>query len=259
MSASRRTWLIRKPSPKGKLMIRCTTYLTLTACVLAVPAAGAQQPGQGTQDQSRPAGVIRGWRPLVEWPSLTPPAPPASPYLGVPLGSPYAGQSYAGTPYAYGQYAGDGYGGAAGEGSYGTSGRAGNGDSTGAAASSGGGSARAMQVILNASGVPNQNGQVAWPLGLRLLRADAQLQQLEAQLQLAVEQVTAGGANPDLLDEIRLNIEDLRRLLLADREWRFSMPLAVYEDAELFLQTLRRTPKILAASAPAGRPEAAAP
>jgi hypothetical protein len=107
-------------------------------------------------------------------------------------------------------------------------------------------------VILKASGVPNQHGQVVWPLGFRLLRADAQLQQLEAQLQLAAEQVTAGGANPQLLDEIRLNVKALRQLLLADKERRFSMRLAVYEDAEGFLQKLERTPKILAASAPAG-------
>ena len=170
-------------------MIRCTTYLTLAACVMAVPSAVAQHTGQGPQNQPRLTG---------------------------------------------------------------------GGDSASAAAPSGGGSARALEVILKASGVPNQNGQVAWPLGLRLLRADSEMQQLEAQLQLAVEQVTAGGANPQLLDEIRLNVEALRQLLLADKERRFSLPLAVYEDAERFLQKLKRTPKILAASAPAGRTEATA-
>ena len=134
----------------------------------------------------------------------------------------------------------------------------GRGDSASAGASSGGGSARALEVILTASGVPNQNGRVAWPLGLRLLRADSPRQQLEAQLQLAVEQVTAGGVNTQLLDEIRLNVEDLRQLLLADKASRFSMPLAVYEDAERFLRKLKRTPQILAASAPTGQPEATA-
>ena len=134
----------------------------------------------------------------------------------------------------------------------------GGGDSASAGASSGGGSARSLEVILKASGVPNQNGQVAWPLAFRLLRADSRTQQLEAQLQLAAEQVTAGGANPQLLDEIRLHVETLRQGLLADKARRFSMPLAVYEDAEHFLQKLKRTPQILAASAPADRPEATA-
>jgi hypothetical protein len=130
--------------------------------------------------------------------------------------------------------------------------------SASAAASSGGGSARAVQVILQASGVPIQNGGVAWPWGLRLLGPNAQMQQVEAQLQLAVEQVTAGGANPLLLDEIRLNVEGLRQILLADKERRFSMPLAVYDDAECFLQKLQRSPQILAASAPASAPQASA-
>jgi hypothetical protein len=110
-------------------------------------------------------------------------------------------------------------------------------------------------VILNAGGVPNQDGQVAWPLGLRLLRVDARLQQTEAQLRLAAEQVTAGGANPQLLREVRRNVEGLRQHLLADKERRFSMPLAAYEDAERFLEALGKTPEILAASAPAGRSE----
>src|SRR6266404_6170088 len=39
MSESRRKWLFRKTLPEGRLMIRCTTYLTLAACVMAVPGA----------------------------------------------------------------------------------------------------------------------------------------------------------------------------------------------------------------------------
>src|SRR5262245_50646331 len=73
------------------------------------------------------------------------------------------------------------------------------------AAAAGRGSDRAVEVILRASGVPNHNGQVAWPLGLRLLGADSRLQQLGAQLELAAEQASAGGVNPELLSEIRLN------------------------------------------------------
>src|SRR5437867_2828160 len=42
------------------------------------------------------------------------------------------------------------------------------GDSASAGASSGGASARALEVILKASGVPNRNGQVAWPSAFRL-------------------------------------------------------------------------------------------
>ena len=57
MSESRRKWVFRKLSPEGSLMIRCKTYLSLAACVMAVPSAVAQQPGQGPQNQPRPTGV----------------------------------------------------------------------------------------------------------------------------------------------------------------------------------------------------------
>jgi hypothetical protein len=238
-------------------MIRCTTYLTLAACVMAVPSAMAQGPGLAPQNQPRPTGVIRGARTAVESPNRTPAAPAAPSSLSAPLSNPSSASSYAGTSYGSEHSAGDGYGGSGGAGGYGRGGSTGGGDSAGAA-SSGGGSAQALDVILKASGVPNENGRVTWPLAFRLLRADSLTQQLEGQLQLAAEQVTAGGVNPQLPDEIRLNVEALRRLLSADKEWRFSLPLAVYEDAERFLQKLKRTPQILAASAPAGRPEAAA-
>jgi hypothetical protein len=207
-------------------MSRCTTCLTLAACVLAVPGAMAQQP-----------------------------APAASPSLSALPDTRYAASSRAGTPYGSGPYAGEGYDGSGGEGNSGSGGSPGEGDSASATASSGGGAARAVEVILKASGVPNQKGQVTWPLGLRLLRVDEQLQQIEAQLRLAAEQVTAGGANPQLLHELRRNVKALRQVVLADKAERFSLPLAVYEDAERFLDKLTRAPEILAASPPAGRSE----
>jgi hypothetical protein len=233
MPTSRSEWLFRNNSPEGRLMIRCTTFLPLAACLLAVPSAGAQQPGQDPQTQPRPTAVSRGSRPPAGVPNLTPRASTA-------------------TSSGYGQDPGDQYEGPGGEGGYGKGGSTGGGDSPSPAASSAG-SSRAVEVILKASGVPNRNGRVDWPLGLRLLRVDEQRQQLEAQLHLAAEQVTGGGVNPQLLDEIRASVEDLRQLLLADKEQRFSMPLATYEEAERFLGKLKKTPQILAASAPATR------
>jgi hypothetical protein len=141
-------------------------------------------------------------------------------------------------------------GGGRGGGSYG------GGDPTSAGAPSGGGSAGALEKILMASGLPNRNGQVAWPSAFRLLRADALVQQVDAQLQVAGEQVTAGGANPLLLDDIRLNVETLHQALLAQKENRIYMPHAVYEDAEGFLQKLQKAPQVLAGLAPAGPQEA---
>jgi hypothetical protein len=109
-------------------------------------------------------------------------------------------------------------------------------------------------LTLTASGVPHQNGLIAWPRILRLAGADPQMQRLEAQLQLAAEQVIAGGVNPKLIDEIRLTVEDLGRLLRADKEERWpSLPSDAYDAAERFLQELQRVPRILAAAAPGRR------
>ena len=213
-------------------MIRYTTYLILAACGMAAPGAVAQQPGQGPQGQPRAT---------------------ASPSVIAPQHDPYSANAYDGTSYSYGPYAGGEYDATGGQIGAGT-----GGDSASAAAPSGSGSARALEVILRASGVPNQHGQVAWPGSLRLVRADSQLQQLEAQLQLAAEQVTAGGANPQLLDEIRLNVEGLRQVLLVDQAGRHILTRAEYEDTDYFLQKLEYAPKILAASAPAARSEAPA-
>jgi hypothetical protein len=141
-------------------------------------------------------------------------------------------------------------GGGRGGGSYGS------GDPTSASAPSGGGSAGTLEKILTASGVPNRNGQVSWPFAFRVLRADALVQQVDAQLQVAGEQVTAGGANPLLLDDIRLNVETLRQVLLAHKENRRSLPRVDYEDAEGFLQKLQKAPQVLAGLDPAGPPEA---
>jgi hypothetical protein len=131
------------------------------------------------------------------------------------------------------------------------------GDSASASAPSGGGSAHALEIILTASGVPNRNGQASWPFAFRVLRADALVQQVDAELRVAGEQVTAGGANPLLLDDIRLNVETLRQVLLAHKENRRSLPRVDYEDAERFLQKLQKAPQVLAGLAPAGPPEAA--
>jgi hypothetical protein len=89
---------------------------------------------------------------------------------------------------------------------------------------------------------------------LRLLQADVDMQRVQAQLQLAAEQVIAGGANPKLLDELRLTVADLVRLLRADRAERWpSLPPDVYDDGERFLRALQRAPRMAEASAPARR------
>jgi hypothetical protein len=100
--------------------------------------------------------------------------------------------------------------------------------------------------------VPHHQGQIDWPHVLHLVHADAEMRRVEAQLQLAAEQVLAGGVNPKLLDEIRLTVGDMSRLLRKDKDTRWpSLPANVYDDAEQFLQQLRRVPRLADASPPA--------
>jgi hypothetical protein len=109
-----------------------------------------------------------------------------------------------------------------------------------------------LLLILSASGVPHKNGQIIWPSILRLANADADIQRMEAQLQLAAEQVIAGGVNPKLLHEMRLTVEDMRRLLRADQASRWpSLSRDTYDDAERFLQDLQRAPRLTEAAPPA--------
>jgi hypothetical protein len=91
-----------------------------------------------------------------------------------------------------------------------------------------------------------------WPSILRLVNAEADMQRVEAQLQLAAEQVIAGGVNPKLLREMRLTVEDMERLLRADQASRWpSLSRDVYDDAERFLQELKRAPRLAEAAPPA--------
>src|SRR5262249_22827546 len=153
---------------EGKVMIRYSAYLTLAACLLVVPRAMSRQPAPAPQGQPSSTGVTSNSR--------------------VPV-NPYSAPEYAPSPTRHEPYAGDPSGGSGGGVGNGTSPAAGGGNPAGTAAPSGSGPARALVLTLTASGVPHQNGQITWPRILRLAGADSQMQRLEAQLQLAAEQV----------------------------------------------------------------------
>jgi hypothetical protein len=111
-------------------------------------------------------------------------------------------------------------------------------------------------VILTASGVPNDGGQVRWPLGLRLLgseEAEALRQQTEALFQVAARQAQRGQSNPRLTRELTQAVNDLRGLLRQNND-RSPLPWGAYQDAERFLNRLKKAPELLeqALTAPAG-------
>ena len=112
----------------------------------------------------------------------------------------------------------------------------------------------AVSKVLTASGVANDNGRLRWPLGLQILggpesgpQADALRGRLGALFQEAAEQAAKGPANPKLLEEITRAVDRLRDLLTRDRDERGLLPMAVYDEAERFLDQLKDAEAVLRA------------
>jgi hypothetical protein len=104
--------------------------------------------------------------------------------------------------------------------------------------------------LLTASGVPNENGQLRWPLGLPNLAApetDQLREQIDALFQEAARQTAVGSVSSPLIQEMSQAVEKFRRLLLKDKAERFGMPLAVYNESERFLNQLEHAAQLLKA------------
>jgi hypothetical protein len=233
-------------------MFQFGTYLTLAACALAAPLTTSRQPTRSPQGQTPWTGVVSDSRLAAASPgAMSMPAEPSD--AAAQSGNRYSPHAYvqslSGGELTTGGQSAD-FRGFENRMSAGTSAD----NEVTLAASSESGPARALMLILASSGVPNQNGQIIWPPILRRVRAEAEMQRVEAQLQLAAEQVIAGGVNPKLLDEIRLTVEEMDRLLKADRASRWpSLPADMYDDAGHFLQVLKRAPRIVEAAPPTRR------
>jgi plastocyanin len=104
--------------------------------------------------------------------------------------------------------------------------------------------------LLTASGVPNDNGQLGWPLGLRILagpETDHLREQIDALFQEAANQTASGSVSSPLIQEMRAAVKSFRRFLLKDKAERFGMPLAVYQKSERFLNQLDHAAQLLQA------------
>ena len=107
---------------------------------------------------------------------------------------------------------------------------------------------KSMSRLLTASGVPNDKGQLRWPIGLAILAApgaDELCEQIEALFEEVARQAAGGSVNPALAEEVRQAVKNLRRLLLKEKAERFGMPLAVYQESERFLNKLDRAEQLL--------------
>jgi hypothetical protein len=107
--------------------------------------------------------------------------------------------------------------------------------------------------ILAAAGVVNDKGELAWPLGLRILpNKDAQqlCQQLEAMIRVLAKQTKEGQINPRLPGEIKDLVGQLEKLLQKDRDERASLTDNMYAEAQRFLTKLWSAARVMLALQP---------
>jgi plastocyanin len=171
---------------------------------------------------------------------------------------PYGMRSYGGYGSGMSMYAmpmsGGGYGGGFGRG-YGSGAQPQSSEATPEQPST---EEQTISRILSAVGLPNDRGRLNWPVGLRILpnpRTPDLRQQIDALLEEAAEQSSAEPVNARLNQELVLAVDSLRKLLLQDREERFSLPATTYENAEAFLTKLKHAQELLSGGleSPAGQ------
>jgi plastocyanin len=103
---------------------------------------------------------------------------------------------------------------------------------------------------LTASGVPNDNGRIRWPIGLKILGrtvSDDLGEQLNALYLIAAAEAANGQVSANVSSQIKKNLEEFRHRVFKDRNDRLGLPLRVYDEAERFLDKLTDAEKVLRA------------
>jgi hypothetical protein len=109
---------------------------------------------------------------------------------------------------------------------------------------------RLLGRLLTASGVPNDDGRIRWPIGLSILvgtRPDELRGQIGALFQVAAAQAVTGAVNQNVSDQLAKDLDEFRRLLLKEKTERFGMSSGIYDEAERFLAKLSAADKVLKA------------
>jgi hypothetical protein len=183
-------------------------------------------------------------------------------------GLPGAGYSYAMRGYAGGGYGGGGY-------AYPMSSYGGSGYGGGASQADGLGTVPGVQVagyegnrparaddavnrLLSAGGLTDEEGRLLWPVGLRALPGDraSQLRDQVAALFTRQQEEAANGAVTDSLPrDVASAVDALRKQLIRDKDERFSLTYQAYEDAESYLNRLKQASKQLAEASKAAARE----
>ena len=167
----------------------------------------------------------------------------ASPMKGSPYGM--SNQGYGmGQPYAMGMYGGQGSYGQNDRGRYGQMVRQPIYPQEMKASAED----RYLGRLLTAGGVPNDDGRIRWPIGLKILagtRSDELREQIAALFLVEAAESAPGPVNANVAKLLASDIQEFRQRLLKDKIERFRMPLRVYEEAEDFLAKLSTAEKFL--------------
>jgi hypothetical protein len=102
---------------------------------------------------------------------------------------------------------------------------------------------QAVNRLLAASGVSDEEGQLLWPVGLRALpgdRAGLLRGQIDTLLSREKDEASTGVVTAQLQRDLTSSVDALRKQLRRDREERFSLTYQAYEDAEDYLAKLKQ-------------------
>jgi hypothetical protein len=93
--------------------------------------------------------------------------------------------------------------------------------------------------VLSVFGLPNQYGELNWPLALRILRPDYQIRELRGQIEALIQVVAIQKSTsaPDLRYILLARGLLARLRSLMDRE-RYSLTWGTYQEGKRFLNTL---------------------
>jgi hypothetical protein len=88
-------------------------------------------------------------------------------------------------------------------------------------------------------GLPNENGKISWPVGLRILSPEEE-GGVRQEIETLIEQIAGQTDTTDarLNEAFDQAVEKLQKLLRRDNE-RLGLPSAVHRESEVFVQKLK--------------------
>lgn len=105
--------------------------------------------------------------------------------------------------------------------------------------------------LLRAVGLPNDQGEIRWPLALRVAPPGPKSQELRQQIEAFVQASALQEVRPPLshalAEEASRAVDALRRLMRTERAERGTLREEAYQEAERFLDQLSFTARVLAA------------